>query len=64
MKKTTKVSKIQETKSESSSKRDVNSNKIYIRKQENLNNLNLKEVEKEEETQNQYMEKQDQGRSK
>lgn len=32
--------------------------KVYIRKQKNVNNLTLKELEKEEETQIQYMDKQ------
>ena len=54
MKKTTKGSKIYETKRESHFKRDVNSNKIPTSgNKKNLNNLtlNLKELEKEEETQ-------------
>ena len=54
VKKTTKGSKIYETKRESHFKRDVNSNKIPTSgNKKNLNNLtlNLKELEKEEETQ-------------
>lgn len=55
MKKTSKGSKIYETKSESSSKRDVYSNKsLHQETKKNVNSLtlNLKELEKEEETQN------------